>query len=192
MATLGVAYGGLTYQNGVSPEEAPEEQYITTFFCRALYDYQTNDASSLSFRKNDIIEVLTQLESGWWDGLLGDERGWFPSNYVSTISDEEAELALSHYEQQASQPHQFQQARDASQDSQERSGPIRGEVVRDHYASDPEWGAAEQVDSSNGFLELGNAIPEGGGMPNDFWMPQVTQDGQASYFISGFDLCNDN
>ncbi|KAH0832197.1 hypothetical protein J3R83DRAFT_13116 [Lanmaoa asiatica] len=183
MATFGVACGGLTYQNGVSPE-VPEEQYITTFFCRALYDYQTNDASSLSFRKNDIIEVLTQLESGWWDGLLGDERGWFPSNYVTIISDEEAELALSHYEQQALQHRQFQQARETSQDPQERNGHLQREIVQDHFPSETEWGAGELVDSSNGFLEFGNAISEGEGMSNDFWMPQIyyvnTQTGQHS------------
>ncbi|KAJ7645573.1 SH3 domain-containing protein, partial [Mycena polygramma] len=63
------------------------------FFCRALYDYEALDAATLSFRKGDIIEVLGgEL---WWDGLLGDERGWFPSNYVAVISDEEADLALS-------------------------------------------------------------------------------------------------
>jgi SH3 domain len=70
------------------------DEFILTFFCRALYDHQTNDPSYLSFRRDDIIEVLTQQESGWWDGLLGDERGWFPSNYVILISDEEAEAAL--------------------------------------------------------------------------------------------------
>src|ERR1700761_5456094 len=74
--------------------EEPEEQF-TTLFCRALYDYTAQDGSALSFRQNDIIEVLTQQPSGWWDGLLGDERGWFPSNYVTVISDEEAELAFS-------------------------------------------------------------------------------------------------
>lgn len=191
MATLGVAHGGHTYQNGVSPEEVPEEQYITTFFCRALYDYQTNDASSLSFRKNDIIEVLTQLESGWWDGLLGDERGWFPSNYVTIISDEEAELALSQYEQQAFQHPQPQQPRDASQDSQETAGHPRREIVQDHYASEAEWGAGDVVDPSNGFLELGNVISEGERLSNDFWLPRVTQDGQASYPIPGFNSYSD-
>lgn len=190
MATL--AYGGLTYQNGVSSDEAPEEQYITTFFCRALYDYQTNDASSLSFRKNDIIEVLTQLESGWWDGLLGDERGWFPSNYVTLISEEEAELALSHYEQHALQHHSVQHVRETSQDSQERSGLLQRDVSRDHYPSESEWGAAELVDSSNAFIELGNAISQGETMSNDFWMPQVTQDGQASYSIPAFNLSDDS
>ncbi|KAI0689705.1 ras guanine nucleotide exchange factor domain-containing protein [Cytidiella melzeri] len=91
------AFSGSHITQQAQPVDPPaEEQYITTFFCRALYDYQTNDASSLSFRRGDIIEVLTRLDSGWWDGLLGpDDRGWFPSNYVTIITDQEAEAALS-------------------------------------------------------------------------------------------------
>ncbi|PWY99569.1 hypothetical protein BCV70DRAFT_223969 [Testicularia cyperi] len=68
---------------------------MPSFFVRALYDFESNDASSLSFRKGALIEVLTQLESGWWDGLLDNQiRGWFPSNYVEPISDQEAEMEL--------------------------------------------------------------------------------------------------
>lgn len=55
----------------------------STFFVKAAYNYKTDDQSSLSFVVGDVIEVLTTLESGWWDGLLGNERGWFPSNHVS-------------------------------------------------------------------------------------------------------------
>ncbi|KAJ3817695.1 SH3 domain-containing protein, partial [Lentinula raphanica] len=51
-------------------------------FCRAKYAYTAQDASALSFSPGDIIEVLTTQPTGWWDGLLGEERGWFPSNYV--------------------------------------------------------------------------------------------------------------
>lgn len=40
------------------------------------------------------MEVVNRLESGWWDGFLGEMRGWFPSNYVAVISDEEAEELL--------------------------------------------------------------------------------------------------
>ncbi|KAI9168385.1 hypothetical protein H9P43_007757 [Blastocladiella emersonii ATCC 22665] len=50
---------------------------------RALYDYDGGDTANLSFRADDLIQVFTQLESGWWDGLLREERGWFPSNYVT-------------------------------------------------------------------------------------------------------------
>ncbi|KAJ7366574.1 SH3 domain-containing protein, partial [Mycena albidolilacea] len=59
-------------------------------FCRALYDYETQNASSLAFHRDDIIEVVTQDPSGWWDGILGEKRGWFPSNYVAVISDKDA------------------------------------------------------------------------------------------------------
>lgn len=78
------------------PNQGPDDLF-TSLFCRALYDFKdpSLENSVLSFRQNDIIEVLTQKSSGWWDGLLGDERGWFPSNYITLILDEEAELALS-------------------------------------------------------------------------------------------------
>ncbi|KAI9595738.1 hypothetical protein BDF19DRAFT_495756 [Syncephalis fuscata] len=54
-------------------------------YVRALYDYSSNDASALRFRRNDIIEVITQLDSGWWDGRCNGERGWFPSNFVEQV-----------------------------------------------------------------------------------------------------------
>jgi hypothetical protein len=66
-----------------------------SFFVRALFDFTGQDTSSLSFKRGDVIEVLNTLPSGWWDGLLDDERGWFPSNYVQAITEQEAEAALS-------------------------------------------------------------------------------------------------
>jgi son of sevenless-like protein len=72
-----------------------DDEPTRSFFVRALYDFTSDDSSSLSFEKGALIEVLTQLESGWWDGLLGNDiRGWFPSNYVEVISDEEAEMEM--------------------------------------------------------------------------------------------------
>ncbi|KAJ6573535.1 kinase-like domain-containing protein [Mycena vulgaris] len=76
------------------PQRAQKEDTLDTLFCRALYAYDSQDASALSFREGDIIEILTQRLSGWWDGLLNNERGWFPSNYVTIITDEEASSAL--------------------------------------------------------------------------------------------------
>lgn len=171
MAVVGVAYGNLgAYHGGATTgddlqaAQVPEESTITTFFCRALYDYQTQDSSSLSFRKNDIIEVLTRLESGWWDGLLGDERGWFPSNYVTIISDEEAELALS-----------------AVEDQQEvQPSVMRMNVTGEPYASDASWGG-EPANMPGVFVEHGNTVSNGGVTSSDFWMPQVTVDGQIYY-----------
>ncbi|GAA6009704.1 uncharacterized protein JCM10292_003626 [Rhodotorula paludigena] len=62
---------------------------------RALYGYNGTDSSSLSFRQGDVIEVLSTLESGWWDGVVlqSGTRGWFPSNFVEKIGEDEAMLA---------------------------------------------------------------------------------------------------
>ncbi|CAG8579779.1 2402_t:CDS:2, partial [Funneliformis caledonium] len=60
-----------------------DNQISSVLFVRALYDFDSKDKSSLSFKKDDIIQVLTRLESGWWDGFCKNERGWFPSNYVA-------------------------------------------------------------------------------------------------------------
>ncbi|OLL22240.1 Endophilin-A1, partial [Neolecta irregularis DAH-3] len=56
---------------------------------RALYDFTPDDTGSLAFSAGDEIQVLTQLESGWWDGMLGGTRGWFPSNYVAVLDDDD-------------------------------------------------------------------------------------------------------
>lgn len=71
-----------------------DEEDPPSFFVRALYTYTATDKSSLSFERGDIIEVLTQLPTGWWDGILCDQRGWFPSNYVETIDEETAQREL--------------------------------------------------------------------------------------------------
>ncbi|KAF1796063.1 SH3 domain-containing protein [Mucor lusitanicus] len=65
---------------------------------RALYAYESNDPSSLSFKPNAIIDVLAQLQSGWWDGWSNGKRGWFPSNYVEVLKPQEL------YEAQEQEP----------------------------------------------------------------------------------------
>ncbi|KAI9885787.1 MAG: hypothetical protein M1823_002416 [Watsoniomyces obsoletus] len=59
----------------------------TGMYVKALYDYEADDRTSLSFHQGDVIQVLTQLESGWWDGVLHGVRGWFPSNYCVLLTD---------------------------------------------------------------------------------------------------------
>ena len=52
---------------------------------RALYDYHSSDSTNLSFQAGTLIRVLTQLQSGWWDGCIDGERGWFPCNFVTEV-----------------------------------------------------------------------------------------------------------
>jgi len=56
---------------------------------RALYDYHSSDSTNLSFQAGTLIRVLTQLQSGWWDGCIDGERGWFPCNFVTEVDGEE-------------------------------------------------------------------------------------------------------
>ncbi|KAF8578064.1 ras GEF [Ramaria rubella] len=53
----------------------------------ALHDFTpiAPNATCLSFRAGQIIQVLNRDASGWWDGELDGRRGWFPSNYVSGL-----------------------------------------------------------------------------------------------------------
>ena len=67
---------------------APPALYV-----RALYNYESDDRTSLSFRQGDTIQVLTQLSSGWWDGVIRGVRGWFPSNYCVVVTGPEEATA---------------------------------------------------------------------------------------------------
>ncbi|KAJ7288478.1 hypothetical protein C8J57DRAFT_517721 [Mycena rebaudengoi] len=151
--------------------QEPLDDQFTTLFCRALYDYEAQDASALSFHQNDIIEVLTQQPSGWWDGLLGDERGWFPSNYVTIISDEEAELAFSGSE--LSNPDRT--TADSHLDSSSVLDMSHA-VMQGSQAENEEWLAAEIDGSRGGLEELTNTALNAALQSSDFWMPERTRD----------------
>ncbi|KAF5382528.1 hypothetical protein D9615_002804 [Tricholomella constricta] len=153
-----------------------EEEQFTTLFCRALYDYDAQDASALSFRRGDIIEVLTQQPSGWWDGLLGDERGWFPSNYVELISDEEAELAFSASESSGPESSVIELQNDSSMVDMSHA-MMRGMS----QTANEEWLENEISSAGNGVPVAANTSTDTSTQSSDFWMPQVTPDGQIYY-----------
>ncbi|XP_024271290.1 drebrin [Oncorhynchus tshawytscha] len=53
---------------------------------RALYDYQAEDESEISFEPGDIISAVETVDKAWWQGCTKDGRqGLFPANYVETI-----------------------------------------------------------------------------------------------------------
>jgi hypothetical protein len=170
-----------------------DQQFITTFFCRAKYDYQSADDASLSFRRGDIIEVLTRLETGWWDGLLGEDRGWFPSNYVDIISDEEADIGLAALELQQQQQQQQQPnvplmptySHSSSQSTSTQSTLARSSMAQPRLHNDQRtWPDGDTDSSRNGHSVDEPSITTVGGetLPSDYWVPRVTTDGQVSRF----------
>ena len=172
-----------------------------SFFVRALFDFTGQDTSSLSFKRGDVIEVLNTLPSGWWDGLLDDERGWFPSNYVQAITEQEAEAALSLrlglQQQQPVDPllvrqqqTQLEQQR-LLQQQQQQQQQQRTELVQRQFAQQRQHGQAQQrgpYEEDAQWLDDDDDQPppdqgaRAPGQPSDFWVPQVTPDGQVSLF----------
>ncbi|KAI5703083.1 hypothetical protein M8J75_007466 [Diaphorina citri] len=53
--------------------------------CRVLFSYTPANADELELHVNDVIDVLSEVEEGWWRGRLRDRTGVFPSNFVEEI-----------------------------------------------------------------------------------------------------------
>lgn len=142
-----------------------------------MYDYNAQDASALSFRRGDIIEVLNQQPSGWWDGLLGDERGWFPSNYVALISLEEAELAFSGSDYSNG---------DGIVQSDSDIGIVDiSDAMMRGQAQNEEWLETE-MSYANKYVDTPSGAAPQGSQTNDFWEPNIMDDGRvcASLYLS--------
>ncbi|KUJ09916.1 cell division control protein-like protein Cdc25 [Mollisia scopiformis] len=133
-------------------------------YVRALYDYEADDRTSLSFHEGDVIQVITQLESGWWDGVINGVRGWFPSNYCQIISADEVEnkqngMNGDQSEEDAEDEDEYTEEEEDQYDEDE------ADSERDDMTQLP----MEGTDNS----ERTRA---------DFWIPQATPDGRLFYF----------
>jgi son of sevenless-like protein len=58
-----------------------------------MYDFQSTDADHLPFRKNEILDVVKQEDTGWWAAMRrgGDSIGWIPQAFVKPLSEEMTE-----------------------------------------------------------------------------------------------------
>ncbi|OWP07070.1 cell division control protein Cdc [Marssonina coronariae] len=138
-------------------------------YVRALYDYEADDRTSLSFHEGDIIQVITQLESGWWDGVINGVRGWFPSNYCQVIANPEEALDGKH---------------DGTADDVEEGDVEDDEEEEDHRGESEDQYEAESAESERHEVTY---LPLEGSSENaragaDFWIPQATPDGRLFYF----------
>ncbi|XP_069807426.1 unconventional myosin-Ie-like [Dendropsophus ebraccatus] len=65
-----------------APKPKPQPQLPR---CRALYAYDAQDTDELSFNAEDILEIVREDSSGWWQGRIRGREGLFPGNYVEKI-----------------------------------------------------------------------------------------------------------
>ena len=69
------------------PPPPPKSPKAPVLRARALYDYQALNDGEISLTAGEVFDVLsTDSESaGWWFGLMGEEYGYFPANYVELL-----------------------------------------------------------------------------------------------------------
>lgn len=137
----------------------------TNMYVRALYDYEADDRTSLSFHEGDIIQVITQLESGWWDGVINGVRGWFPSNYCQVVSGPEDVLDGKPNGVGMGIDDEIDDDEDDEEQYEEQYDDEGEESERDDFSHLPATGV-----NSNGRSGV------------DFWIPQATPDGRLFYF----------
>ena len=128
-------------------------------YVRALYSFRSDDPTSLSFNQGDMIQVLTQLESGWWDGIVHGQRGWFPSNYcvvVNSADYRENGVGISPL--------------DDSDDTEDGSSGDEGE---DEDSDRDGIGSPRLPMEGTDDRDTDEAL---------FWIPQATPDGRLFYF----------
>lgn len=55
------------------------------FYARALYDNEPEDETELGFAVGDVLEILGQDDSGWWEARLNGRIGSVPANYLEVV-----------------------------------------------------------------------------------------------------------
>jgi len=140
--------------NGIVGTAPPGAMYV-----RALYNYEADDRTSLSFNEGDIIQVITQLESGWWDGVINGVRGWFPSNYCEIISSPD----------ELPEPGEHEEVEPVEEDPDDHD--LYEEGFDDDEGSDQDDIEGLPLEGTDGDRSRA-----------DFWIPQATPDGRLFYY----------
>lgn len=54
---------------------------------RALFDYEGNECTDLSFKRNEIITIRQQTDANWCIGELNGKQGFLPISFVQVIEE---------------------------------------------------------------------------------------------------------
>ncbi|XP_074549578.1 SH3 domain-containing kinase-binding protein 1 isoform X4 [Halichoeres trimaculatus] len=71
---------------GVRPGKRGEQ--IRRRRCKAAFSYVPQHEDELELKIGDIIEIIAEVEEGWWEGSLNGKTGMFPSNFTKEIQAE--------------------------------------------------------------------------------------------------------
>jgi len=89
IVNLLINYDGYLLNGRPMPEDINEDD-LTGVYAKALYDYNgENPNEDLSFKKNDIIQVIIEGIDGWSKGELNGKFGKYPGAYTQVLAGEE-------------------------------------------------------------------------------------------------------
>ncbi|XP_047193941.1 CD2-associated protein isoform X3 [Hippoglossus stenolepis] len=79
MSTIGIPTGGFQPQPPAAAKKPKRRQ------CKALFDYQPQNEDELELKAGEIIDIIEEVEEGWWNGNVNCKSGLFPSNFVKEL-----------------------------------------------------------------------------------------------------------
>ncbi|KAM4718667.1 SH3 domain-containing kinase-binding protein 1 [Anableps anableps] len=62
--------------------------------CKASFSYAPQHEDELELKVGDVIEIIAEVEEGWWEGVLNGKIGMFPSNFTKEILADSDALSL--------------------------------------------------------------------------------------------------
>ncbi|XP_054478952.1 SH3 domain-containing kinase-binding protein 1 [Anoplopoma fimbria] len=62
--------------------------------CKAAFSYVPQHEDELGLKIGDVIEIISEVEEGWWEGFLNGKTGMFPSNFTKVIQTESETSSL--------------------------------------------------------------------------------------------------
>uniref|UniRef100_A0A8C8FHZ7 Osteoclast-stimulating factor 1 n=1 Tax=Oncorhynchus tshawytscha TaxID=74940 RepID=A0A8C8FHZ7_ONCTS len=63
--------------------------------CKASFSYVPQNEDELELKIGDVINILGEVEEGWWEGSLNGKTGMFPSNFTRELEDTSPSLDTS-------------------------------------------------------------------------------------------------
>ncbi|TNM94600.1 hypothetical protein fugu_017359 [Takifugu bimaculatus] len=79
MSTIGIPTGGFLPQPPPASKKPKKRQ------CKVLFEYNPVNEDELELKVGDIVDILEEVEEGWWSGSYNGKSGVFPSNFVKEL-----------------------------------------------------------------------------------------------------------
>ncbi|KAM6908311.1 SH3 domain-containing kinase-binding protein 1 [Lycodopsis pacificus] len=62
--------------------------------CKAAFSYAPQHEDELELKIGDVIEIISEVEEGWWEGFVNGKTGMFPSNFTKVVQTESETSSL--------------------------------------------------------------------------------------------------